>query len=174
MTLNFTSITSWASDVGGTSFSGSSTIVGATVTVKLLLGILSFTTPVTLPSSMTGSTDILAATLKAILNDPLLGSALASTLSGVLTPVISVTGGYHSLVNGVFTQSGLHLAFLSGLGVAADLATATVGPDTSTTPVTTTTVPATTTLPMATTTVAPSAPGVTVVSIKQCNSTVVC
>ena len=178
MSLNFSSVTSWATgNAGGTSFSGSSTIVGASVTVKLLLGIISITTPVTLPSPLSGSTDILAATLKAILNDPLLGSALSSTLSGVLTPVISVTGGYHSLVNGVFTQSGLHLAFLNDLGVTADLAMASVGPNTTNTPVTTTTIPAvTTTLPAATTTTLqpPPVPGVTVVSIRQCQSASTC
>jgi mucin-6/19 len=171
MTLNFTSVTSWATgNAGGTQFSGSSTIVGATVTVKLLLGIVSITTPVTLPSPLTSSTDILAATLKAILNDPLLGSALSNTLSGVLTPVVSVTGGYHTLVNGVYTQSGIHIASLGGIGFTADLGLASVGPNTINAPPTTTTIPTTTTLAPATTTTLATAPptlGVTVVSIRQ-------
>jgi hypothetical protein len=171
MTLNFTSVTSWAAgNAGGTQFSGSSTIVGATVTVKLLLGIVNVTTPVVLPSPITSSTNILAATLQAILNVPLLGSALANTLSGVLTPVVSVTGGYHTLVNGVYTQSGIHLASLSGIGFTADLGLASVGPNTIDAPPTTTTVPTTTTTtlaPATTTTLEPPTLGVTVVSIKQ-------
>jgi prepilin-type N-terminal cleavage/methylation domain-containing protein len=129
LTLNFDSVTSWATgNAGGTSYSGSSYLSNATATVTPLSG-SAVTISLNLPSSLTSATDLVKALTTAMSGNVTLAS-LAAPLQTALAGAVTITGDYQSSSGGAFSIAGVHVGLISG-GGTADLAVSGVGPNTT-------------------------------------------
>ena len=136
LSLNISSVTSWAGDGLNSSPppSGSAALAGASCTVSTVGGLVSQTLPLALAATLTTPTNVLQACTNAIAaSSNLTIKALASPLVTALTgSVLSITGAYQTTASGVLTESALHISVLNGTGTA-DLAKSTVGSNTQTT-----------------------------------------
>lgn len=133
--LTFNAVSSWAAcSAGSATCTGSATLGGVSVTVTLLSGIPVGPLSVSLPAGAISSpTNVIPLVISALQGN-VLTSALATTISNALSPVLSLTAGYQTDTAGVETVDGLHLALLSAgvaTGATANLAVSQAGKNTT-------------------------------------------
>ena len=133
LSLNLNGATAWASgNAGGTTLTGSAQLLGGSVTVSTVGGLVSQTIPLSLPATLSSPTNVVQAITTAVGGsaNPVI-KALATPLQTALSGLLTLTGDYQTTSSGVLSVSALHISVLSGAG-SGDLAIASVGANTST------------------------------------------
>ncbi len=152
ITVNVNAATAYATEnADGTAGSGSATLAGATVTVKLVGGLLNLG-PFAITINPAANQNLLAAVIAGItgqenfLNKVLLGPVV-TLLSNTIAPLLTLQTNYQTTSTGQISVSALHVGLI-GTTATVDVAKVTAGPNgvnPSPPTTTTTSVPATTT-----------------------------